>query len=85
MNETYANPRNENYATNKVDVYHIDDTWSTKFLDLNDFVSKNKSYRCFLVLIDRSSEFGWTIPEKLVKMVKYSKTFMQTSLKPQKD
>ena len=28
INEIYSKPPRKNYATNKTDVYHIDDIWS---------------------------------------------------------
>ena len=55
-----------NYATNKTDVYHIDDIWSLDLLDLEDYGSKNnRGYRYVLVIIDNFSNFGWTVPIKI--------------------
>ena len=37
INEIYSKPPKRNYATNKTDVYFIDDTWSLDILDLKDY------------------------------------------------
>ena len=34
--EIYSKPPKKNYATNKTDVYHIDEIWSLDILDLKD-------------------------------------------------
>ena len=41
----------------------VDDTWSSDLLDMKDYGPKNnRSYRYILVVIDKYSKFGWTIP-----------------------
>ena len=61
INEIYSKPPKKNYATNKTDVYYIDDIWSLDILDLKDYGPKNnKGYRYVLVVIDNFSKFGWT-------------------------
>ena len=63
MNEIYSKGPKRNYATNKTDVYHIDDTWSLDILDLKDYGPKNnRGYRYVLVVLHNFSKFGWTIP-----------------------
>ena len=65
INEIYSKPPRKNYATNKTDVYHIDDIWSLDILDLKDYgPENNRGYRYVLVTIDNFSKFGWTIPLK---------------------
>ena len=65
INEVYSKTPKRNYATNKTDVYHIDDIWSLDILDLKDYGPKNnRGYRYVLVTIDNFSKFGWTIPLK---------------------
>ena len=65
LNEIYSKPPKRNYATNKTDVYFIDDIWSLDFLDLKDYgPENNRGYRYVLVIIDNFSKFGWTIPLK---------------------
>ena len=65
INEIYSKPPRKNYATNKTDVYHIDDIWSLDILDLKDYgPENNRGYRYVLVVIDNFSKFGWTIPLK---------------------
>ena len=65
INEIYSKPPKKNYATNKTDVYHIDDIWSLDILDLKDYGSENnRGYRYVLVIIDNFSKYGWTVPLK---------------------
>ena len=65
INEIYSKGPKKKYATNKTDVYHIDDIWSLDILDLKDYGPKNnRGYRYVLVTIDNFSKFGWTIPLK---------------------
>ena len=65
INEIYSKAPKKYYATNKTDVYHIDDIWSLDILDLNDYGPKNnRGYRYVLVVIDNFSKFGWTVPLK---------------------
>ena len=65
VNEIYSKGPRKNYATNKTDVYHIDDIWSLDVLDLKDYgPENNRGYRYVLVVIDNFSKFGWTIPLK---------------------
>ena len=65
LNEIYSKPPKKNYATNKTDVYHIDDIWSLDILDLKDYgLKNNRGYRYVLVIIDNFSIFGWTVPLK---------------------
>ena len=65
INEICSKPAKKNYATNKTDVYHIDDTWSLDILDLKDYgPENNRGYRYVLVIINNFSKFGWTVPLK---------------------
>ena len=65
INEIYSKGPKRNYATNKTDVYHIDDIWSLDILDLKDYgPENNNNYRYVLVIIDNFSKYGWTIPLK---------------------
>ena len=65
INEIYSKPPKKNYATNKTDVYHIDDIWSLDILDLKDYgTENNRGYRYVLVIIDNFSKFGWTVSLK---------------------
>ena len=65
INEIYSGPPRRYYATNKTDVYHIDDTWSLDILDLKDYdPENNRGYRYVLVIIDNFLKFGWNIPLK---------------------
>ena len=65
INEIYSKPPKRNYATNKTDVYFINDIWSLDILDLKDYGPKNnRGYRYVLVVIDNFSKFGWTVPLK---------------------
>ena len=65
IEEIYSKPPKRNYATNKTDVYFIDEIWSLDILDLKDYgPENNRGYRYVLVIIDNFSKFGWTIPLK---------------------
>ena len=65
INEIYSKQPKKYYATNKTDVYHIDDIWSLDILDLKDYSPENnKGYKYVLVVIDNFSKYGWTIPLK---------------------
>ena len=65
INEIYSQPPKQNYATNRTNVYYIDDVWSLEILDLNDYgPENNRGYRCVLVVFDNFSEFGSTLPLK---------------------
>ena len=65
INETYSKPPKKNYATNKTDVYHIDEIWSLDILDLKNYgAENNRGYRYVLVIIDTFSKFGWTVALK---------------------
>ena len=65
IDEIYSKPPKRYYATNKTDVYHIDEIWSLDILDLKDYgPENNRGYRYVLVTIDNFSRFGWTIPLK---------------------
>ena len=65
LSEIDSKAPKRNYATNKTDVYHIDDTWSLDILDFKDYgPENNRDYRYVLVIIDNFSKFGWTIPLK---------------------
>ena len=41
INEIYSKPPKRNYATNKTDVYFIDDIWSLDVLDIKDYGTEN--------------------------------------------
>ena len=65
INEIYRKGPKRYYATNKTNVYYIDDIWSLDILDLKDYGPKNnRGYRYVLVIIDNFSKFGWTVPVK---------------------
>ena len=65
IDETYSKSPNKKYETNKTMIKSIDDTWSSDLLDMNDYGPKNnRGYRYKLVVIDKFSKFGWTIPLK---------------------
>ena len=37
IKEKYSKPAKKKNATNKIDVYHIDEVWSLDILDLEDY------------------------------------------------
>ena len=65
INGIYSRGPKKNYATNKTDVYHIDDIWSLDIPDLKDYgPENNRNHRYVLVIIDNFSKYGWTVPLK---------------------
>ena len=63
--ENYSKPPKKNYATNKIDVYHITDIWIFDILVLKDYgPENNRGYRYVLVIINNFSKFGRTVPCK---------------------
>ena len=63
--EIYSKPPKTIYVTNKTDLYHIDDIWSSDTLDLKDYgPEKIEGYRFVLVVIDNFAKFSCTIPLK---------------------
>ena len=65
IDEIYSNPAKKNYPTNKTIIKSFDDTWSSVFLDMNDYgIKNNKVYRHILVVVDNLSKFGWGMPLK---------------------
>ena len=80
LNEIFSQPPKKKYATNKTDVYHIDEFWSLDILDLNENGPENKRrYRYVLVIKDNFSKFGWTVPLKN-KNAQTIKTFFENIL-----
>ena len=62
VDDIYSKSRHKNYETNKTMIKSIDDTWSSDFLDMNDYGPKNnKGYRYILVVIDNFSKFDWIV------------------------
>ena len=65
INEIYSRGPKKKYATNKTDVYHIDDIWSLVIRDLKDYgPENNRNHRYVLVVMDNFSKYGWTVPLK---------------------
>ena len=80
INELYAKTPEKNHATNKMDVYYIDNIWNMNSLDLNNNgLKNNKGYRSISVKIDKFSEFDWTSPIK-IKNAPTKKFFFRTQL-----
>ena len=65
INEIYSKGPKKNYSTNKTDVRHVEDIWSSDILDLKDYnPENNRGYRYVLVILDNFSKLGWTVPLK---------------------
>ena len=65
-----------NYATNKTNVYHIDEIWKLDILDLKDYgPENNRGYRYVLVTLDNFSKYGWTMPLKNKKALTIKDSF----------
>ena len=66
ITEIYSKPPKKNYATNKTDVYRIDDVSSLDILHLKVYgPENNRGYRYVLVIIDNFSKIGLTVPLKI--------------------
>ena len=73
------------YATNKTDVYHIEDIWSLVILDLKVYgTENNRKQRYCLVIIDSFSKYGRTNFSK-TKMLNQPKTPLKVFLYIQKE
>ena len=65
IDDLYSTPPWKKMETYKTIIKFIDNTWSSDLLDMNDYGPKNKKgYRNFLIIIDKFSNFVWTIPWK---------------------
>ena len=81
INEIYSKPPKKNFATNKTNVYHIDDIWSLDISDLKDYgPENNRVYRYVLVIVDNFSKFGWTVPLKNKKVQTLKDSFENISI-----
>ena len=63
-NQSHVNPEK------KVIVNHIDEIWSSDFVEMQQFSKWNKGYRYLLLVLDMFSEYGWIVPLKDKKKVK---------------
>ena len=62
INEIFSKPPKKSFATNKTEVYHIDDIWILDILDLKGYgPENNRGFRYVLVIIDNFIKFGRTI------------------------
>ena len=65
VNEIIPKDRRRIFITNKTKVYQIDDTCSSDILDLKDIGPEtNSAHGCVLVVNDKFSKIGWTVPLK---------------------
>ena len=65
IDENYSKAPKNIYATNKTDIYHIDDIWYLDIFDLKDYALENiRGYRYVLVVINNFLNFCWTTPLK---------------------
>ena len=62
INKSFSKGVEQNYNTNKTNVYQIDDIWCLDIIDSKNYgVENNKGYRFVLVVTDNFSKFGWTV------------------------
>ena len=65
VNLTRSKLAKKNYSTEKNDVHQIDDTKRLDLLDLKDYGPENNGgHRYVLLVIEKFSELGWTVPLK---------------------
>ena len=56
INGIHSTPPKKKFATNKIDVYHIDNIWSLDILDLKVYgPENNRGYRFVLAILDNFS------------------------------
>ena len=80
IDELYSKPPKKTYSTNKADVYHNDDFWSSDILDLKDYgPEKSRNSRYLSVLIDKFSIIISTFPLK-TKNAQTMKDFLKNFL-----
>ena len=78
IEEIQSRSPKKSYGTNKTITRSIDDTWSSYFLDMNDYgPENNRGYRYVLIVVDNFSEFGRTIPLKNKYAQSISDTFSE--------
>ena len=78
--EIYSKPPKRYYPTNKTDVYHFDDVWSLDILDLKNYgPENNRGFIFVLVIKDKFSKFGGTVPLKN-KIAQSIGNFLENSL-----
>ena len=66
IDEIFSKALKKNNATNKTDVYHIDDIWSLDNLGSKDYgPENNRGYGNILVVIEKFSKLGWCVPLKI--------------------
>ena len=87
INEIFSRPPRMIYATNKTDLYYIDNIWSSDVLDLKDYGPEiNRGHRYVLVVIDIFSKFVWTtsLKNKNAQTIKDSieNIFISSKTKP---
>ena len=65
INEINFKPPKKNYETNRTIIKSIDNSVSSDLLDMNDYGPKNnRCHKYLLVVIDKLSKIGWTLPLK---------------------
>ena len=75
LDEIYSKPPKKNFVTNKTEVYHNGDVWSSDIMDLKDYKPENnRSCGYVLVNTDKFSKLGWyvLIENKTAKTIKAS-------------
>ena len=65
IDENYFKAPKKTTPLTKTDVFHINDTRTLDILDLKDYgLESNRGYRYVLVVIDKISKYGSTVPLK---------------------
>ena len=86
LTEVYSKAPKKSFASNKTDVFLIDDIWPLDILDLKDYCPENsRSYSYLLVVIDNFSKFRWTVLLKKNAQRKkdsFEKIFIRSKRKP---
>ena len=65
IHQICSKPPKNSYATNKTDVYHIDNIWSYDLSDLKNYgPENNRGFRFVFVVFDNLSKFWCAFPLK---------------------
>ena len=63
INGIYSPSPKKKYETNKAMFKSFHNTWSSDFLDMNDYGPRNtRGYEYILFVFDNFSKFGWILP-----------------------
>ena len=75
-------PIKRNFIRRRVIVNHIDETWCSDLVEMQQFSIWNKGYRYLLMVLDVFSKYGWIVPLKDKKGETVTEAFTVRIQKP---